>query len=621
MQVVNGQQYASGNQPQPQVIQTNVRYNKYTAEEYAQIAGANKDKDYYTEVQHYDSNNQLLSARGQQYSSTNSGLGVQQVAAQPQYEYVQQQYVQEPQQAYAETTPDVQQVQYQYVQQEVPQTTQQYYSSSTSTLPPVSEAYRALLREHAKTPGVNEWNATSPYEYTDHQNVQVKDPQLRSFYELPKEVRAQLGAAPDVPVNYLNIVNSPPTAEDGSPLRDDITDVNQSMFSPGPGTPPNNGTPPRSFFQTTRQFPHNPASPLVAEGLLSFATARIHILAQRFEERVDAEPCVHFTDFVLYDEQGRPMDLSTATASCQRGSSPLGQEPYQILTEQHGKKFCRKEFGKYPLDFEIELGHTMTPYSYSFRTADTMEGRDPIAWQFQAFVEGQWLVLHEEHDYATPTKRWTICGPFPLQGQQFYNGPLPTQQVVGNTLHTPVPRTRSRRFNPVSGKALHDLMAEGCRANQDGASVAELLRKGADPDYRDHRNRTTFIKACHNAPIYVIQLLINAGADVNARAQSGETGLHRLSLWGETEAMEALLRAGANPNRADEQGDTPLMIAAARGDSASVRLLLQYGASPAILNNKNQSALDMLQEELRKGHRFNHTDDIQAMLTQMTPVT
>ena len=69
----------------------------------------------------------------------------------------------------------------------------------------------------------------------------------------------------------------------------------------------------------------------------------------------------------------------------------------------------------------------------------------------------------------------------------------------------------------------------------------------------------------------VIAVLVQAGADVNARDSTGETPLHRAVVEGRIPSVEALLAAGADANARDTNGATPLFGAR----SATIAALLE----------------------------------------------
>lgn len=78
-----------------------------------------------------------------------------------------------------------------------------------------------------------------------------------------------------------------------------------------------------------------------------------------------------------------------------------------------------------------------------------------------------------------------------------------------------------------------------------------------------------------------VDLLLAAGADVNARDEAGFTPLHDAALAGNAAAVRMLLDHGADINLGDkENGATALYMAATMGREEVVTLLLDKGADP-----------------------------------------
>ena len=70
---------------------------------------------------------------------------------------------------------------------------------------------------------------------------------------------------------------------------------------------------------------------------------------------------------------------------------------------------------------------------------------------------------------------------------------------------------------------------------------------------------------------------------VSSRDPFGDTPLHVAAVWGDVEAIEMLVRAGADVDAAGELGCTPLYEAVGQGHAAA-RRLLDAGASPHLRN-------------------------------------
>ena len=92
--------------------------------------------------------------------------------------------------------------------------------------------------------------------------------------------------------------------------------------------------------------------------------------------------------------------------------------------------------------------------------------------------------------------------------------------------------------------------------------------------------------------------LLQAGADVNARDDYGNTTLHyaanlRTNPEVIPEVIIALLDAGADVNASGEYGNTPLHQAASRNENPEVlTLLLDAGADGTAVNDDGETPFD-----------------------------
>ncbi len=89
----------------------------------------------------------------------------------------------------------------------------------------------------------------------------------------------------------------------------------------------------------------------------------------------------------------------------------------------------------------------------------------------------------------------------------------------------------------------------------------------------------------------VAALLLERGADVNAKALGGETPLHFAANGQDTSVAALLLEHGANPNAKDDDGNTPLMKAALGSQKEMVQLLVTGGADVNASNNDGETPL------------------------------
>lgn len=89
----------------------------------------------------------------------------------------------------------------------------------------------------------------------------------------------------------------------------------------------------------------------------------------------------------------------------------------------------------------------------------------------------------------------------------------------------------------------------------------------------------------------IVRELIQSGANVNEKNNSGYTALHIASGNGCDEIIKELLQGGANINEKDIAGMTPLHIASKRGSTDIVKILLQNGANIDEKDNDGGTAL------------------------------
>jgi len=133
--------------------------------------------------------------------------------------------------------------------------------------------------------------------------------------------------------------------------------------------------------------------------------------------------------------------------------------------------------------------------------------------------------------------------------------------------------------------------------------MREVLDGGLDPNTPDHwgsppihdlagpiTKRTTQMR--HR--LQMLDLLLEKGADINARDTQGRTFLHRLVSY--SAYLEALIKkaikAGADLEARDNDGHTPLYHAYINpNNNTNHKILLEAGADPNARNNKGETIL------------------------------
>jgi ankyrin repeat protein len=116
--------------------------------------------------------------------------------------------------------------------------------------------------------------------------------------------------------------------------------------------------------------------------------------------------------------------------------------------------------------------------------------------------------------------------------------------------------------------------------NGDVAGVRQALRDGADVNLPQGDGMTALHWAAENGDLETLQMLIIAGANLEAVTRIGDyTPLHVATEAGHGKVVHALLEAGANVEaRRAFAGTTPLHLAAAAGSVSSIDALVSFGA-------------------------------------------
>ena len=105
-----------------------------------------------------------------------------------------------------------------------------------------------------------------------------------------------------------------------------------------------------------------------------------------------------------------------------------------------------------------------------------------------------------------------------------------------------------------------------------------LLEYGADPNARDSDDQTPLHRVVEWNRTEVARVLLENGVDVNARDVTNRTPLHVAS---ELDGVQLLLHHSADVHARDDEGRTPFQDAsasAARESQSIMRLLLEHGA-------------------------------------------
>lgn len=151
------------------------------------------------------------------------------------------------------------------------------------------------------------------------------------------------------------------------------------------------------------------------------------------------------------------------------------------------------------------------------------------------------------------------------------------------------------------------------------AIVGELLRCGANVNVPDTvSGMTPLMVAARSGDTDVIQLLLDAGANVHATDKSGATALSWAVESKRCDAVYQLLEAGSDVHAtaADAKGYAqdrkyPLLVTALRSP-VCMKLLLEYGADPSARDRFGRSIREIGKEDLY----YHLTPATEALLLQ-----
>ncbi|MCE7873811.1 ankyrin repeat domain-containing protein [bacterium CPR1] len=149
------------------------------------------------------------------------------------------------------------------------------------------------------------------------------------------------------------------------------------------------------------------------------------------------------------------------------------------------------------------------------------------------------------------------------------------------------------------------LMAACLQQNVETASA--LLRLGADPVGKSQDSPLHIVAGCGRglcSPplgkadewLELARLLLERGAQVNARSINQWTPLHYAAEANNPGMITLLISRGAEPNAVDSDGNTPLHLAVLRVCPLSVESLLQSGCSREVRSHQGATPLDLARQ-------------------------
>lgn len=149
------------------------------------------------------------------------------------------------------------------------------------------------------------------------------------------------------------------------------------------------------------------------------------------------------------------------------------------------------------------------------------------------------------------------------------------------------------------------------------AIVEFLIKAGANVNAKANNGYTALIFASANGHKDIVELLIKAGAIVNDKSSFGNTALMLASEDGYKDIVELLIKANANINEKNHVKDTALLKATRYGTKDIVELLIKSGANANDKNDNGNTALsnasirnkEMVELLIKAGANVNDKDN------------
>ena len=150
------------------------------------------------------------------------------------------------------------------------------------------------------------------------------------------------------------------------------------------------------------------------------------------------------------------------------------------------------------------------------------------------------------------------------------------------------------------------------RAAQKGHTETVRYFVGLPEVEVNHQNNESYTVLHYAAHTDVVEVLIDAGADIETKNFEGRSPLQWACLTGMLEVAKVLVRAGAGVRATDDEGDTCLIVAAVLGHTETVRYFV--GLPEVDVNHQTATADAANHTALHLAVFHGHTDVVQVLI-------
>jgi ankyrin repeat protein len=268
-----------------------------------------------------------------------------------------------------------------------------------------------------------------------------------------------------------------------------------------------------------------------------------------------------------------------------------------------------------------------------FTTLSSSLGR----YEFQVLPAGDYLLWARKRRFTTASEQIQINAntrlrqdleieerslfPVTIMGGAMFELVELEDALVKAISENDVERVRSlaftdRNLNAIDGAHHMTLLANAVQhANREIVGI--LIAAGADVNVRNTSGQTGLMFLTNPATVELVRDLLGAGAKVNARDNFGDNALMNAATTGNAAVLKELIAAGARVDATNQSGETALFFAARGNNPEVVTLLLDAGAwinalqeddATALLSTAGDADFETFRVLVERGTNIRHSD-------------